>query len=389
MLPIFAGHTINMGGQLVDIIVLSVGLIVGVVVLGRLILNPIIKLVARLKSKEAILLAVMLIIVGCAALLQLVNLPMGLGAFLAGMILSETVYRHQIKADMSPYTILFMAFFFVTLGMSLDLNLLQSNAAVIGFGLLALIAIKIAAIYIVARVRDVRRHDAFLMALVLAQGGEFGLLILQTMRTGGIHAVPTTASEILIAIIVLSIMMTPILVALYTRVRHSKGLFSRQNAKKNDGIDMAHPEIIICGFGRVGQIMAKMFAQHNITYAAIDSDIDTVMLGRDAGYNVFYGDTGNVEILKQAGLAKRKTHAVVLALNNAWNAKSTVRAIKQITPRVKIFARARNMEEMKILHTEGVKEALPETVESSFRLGFAVLEDRPSSGNISTIFFGA
>ncbi len=375
MLPIFAGRTMNMGGQLVDIIVMSAGLIIGVLVLGRLIFNPIMRMISKLKSKEATLLAVMLLIIGAAALVQMTGLPMGLGAFLAGMVLSETVYRHQIKADISPYAILFMAFFFIALGMGLDIALLRDNILIVAFGLCALVLVKLIAIYIVARVRHVRRHDAFLMAMILAQGGEFGLLILQTMKTGGIQAIPTAHSEILIAIIILSIMTTPILVGAYMYMRRSGGLFSKSAAKKINKDKTSNPEVIICGFGRVGEIMAKMFQLNGISYAAIDNDIDAVMLGRDAGYNVFYGDAGNKDILREVGLKPRKTRAVVLALNNGWNAKNTVRAVREISPRVKMFARARNLDEMNLLRHEGVFEALPETVESSFRLGFAVLEN--------------
>jgi voltage-gated potassium channel Kch len=117
-----------------------------------------------------------------------------------------------------------------------------------------------------------------------------------------------------------------------------------------------------------------MLAVERIPYAAIDMDVDAVVRGRDAGYNVFYGDTSNPEILTQMGLGPRKTRAVVVALNNAWSAKSTVRAIRQIAPNMKIFARARNRDESALLRDEGVTEALPETIESSFRLGFSVLE---------------
>lgn len=374
MLPIFAGRTINLGGQVIDILVMSVGLILGVVIVGRLLFNPLMRLVSKLKSKEASLLVIMLNIILWAVVFGYIGLPMGLGAFLAGMLFSETIYRHQIKADISPYAIMFMSFFFIALGLGLDLNLLRDNWIMLVIGVAGLLVVKIAAIYMVARVRNVAGRSAFLMALILAQGGEFGLLILQTMKDGGISAVPGASGEILTAIIILSMLIAPLLLCLYDIVHRSGKLFSSRNSKKINGEKIVTPAVIICGFGRVGQIMAKMMVMQNVSYVAIDMDVDAVMRGRDDGYNVFYGDTSDAVLLRAMGLTPRKTRAVIIALNNAWKSKSTVRAVRSIAPNVKLFARARNLEEMNVLQGEGVSEALPETVESSFRLGFSVLE---------------
>jgi glutathione-regulated potassium-efflux system ancillary protein KefC len=383
MLPVFAGRSFNLGASVVDVLVLSIGLILGVVVVGRLLLNPLMRAVTRLKSKEVFLLAIMLNIILWAVALQLLGLPPELGAFLAGMLLSETIYRHQIKAEISPYATLFMAFFFIALGMGLDMRALGGNWMIVLGGAIALIAIKFAAIYIVARVRNIGSRDAFLIALILAQGGEFGLLILQTMKSSGIDAIPFVHGEILTAIIVLSIMATPILLIIFDRLQKAGKMFPSAKSKKlNSSLPPSQkPEVLICGFGRVGQIIARMLESQNIPYAAIDLNVDSVMTGREGGFSVYYGDTSNADVLRDMGLAPRKTRAVVVALDNAWVAKSTVRAIRTVAPKARIFARARNMEESKILVAEGVKEAFPETIESSFRLGYDVLENVGVSGD--------
>ncbi|MDR1338372.1 MAG: cation:proton antiporter [Rickettsiales bacterium] len=375
MLPVFAGKSFNLGASVVDVLVLSVGLILGVVVVGRFVLNPLMRAVARIKSRELFLLTIMLNIIVWAVVLQLTGLPPELGAFLAGMLLSETIYRHQIKAEISPYATLFIAFFFIALGMGLDLNMLARNWMVVAGGVVALVAIKFAAIYIVARVRHIRSRDAFLIALILAQGGEFGLLILQTMKSSGINAIPFVHGEILIAIIVLSIMVTPLLLAVFDVLQKSGKLFPNAKTKKENSklLPDAQPQVLICGFGRVGRIIAQMLESQGIPYAAVDLNVDSVMMGRENGFKVYYGDTSNAAVLRDMGLAPRRTRAVVLALDNAWVAKSTVRAVKTIAPRVKIFARARNMAESKVLMAEGVKGAFPETIESSFRLGYDLL----------------
>ncbi len=373
MFPVFAGKSFNLGATAIDIFVLSAALILGVVIVGRFILNPLMKLVAKLKSKEAFLLAIMLNITAWAIVMDLIGLPVGLGAFLAGMLLSETIYRHQISADISPYSMLFLAFFFISLGMSLNLPFLGQSWYIILAGVLGLLVVKFIAIFMVARVRNVPAPEAATIALVLAQGGEFGLLMLQTMKTSGIDALPQMHQEILTAIIVLSIMLTPIVLAVFDLLRKSGKLFSNQPLSKPESKeDEQKPEVIICGFGRVGQIVAQLLTSENIPYVAIDLDVNTVMLGRERGFNVVYGDTRNADVLRDLGLTRR-TRAVVVALDNAANASDTVLTIHGISPKVKIFARARNLADSKALLKLGVAEAQPETIESSFFLGCGVL----------------
>lgn len=338
MLPVFAGKSFNFGASAIDILVLSIALIVGVVVVGRLILNPLMRLVAKLKSKEAFLLAVMLTIILCVFAAQWMGLPAGLGAFLAGMLLSETIYRHQVNAEINPYTILFLAFFFIALGMGLNIDFLGRNWYVVLGGVAGLIAIKFIAIFMVARVRHVSVPDASMIALILAQGGEFGLLLLQTMKISGIDALPQGHQEILTAIIIVSIMLTPILVFVFDRLRRAGKILSRYPLRTADDIDKsAHPAVIICGFGRVGQTVAAMMAAEKIPYVAIDLDVNSVMLGREHGFNVAYGNTCSDAVLRDFGLAPRRTRAVVVALDNVAHARDTIQTVRNIAPRVKIL----------------------------------------------------
>ena len=211
MLPVMTGKSINLGATAIDILVMSVGLILGVIIVSKFIINPLMHLVTKIKSQEAFVLAVMVNIVVWALVLQKIGLPPALGAFLAGMLMSETVYRHQVNASIEPYSTLFLAFFFIVLGMGLDIPFLTSHYGLVLLGVGGLVLIKFCALYIVARVRHVSAKDATLMSLILAQGGEFGLLILQTMKTSGIKAIPYEHQEILTAIIIISIMLTPIL----------------------------------------------------------------------------------------------------------------------------------------------------------------------------------
>ncbi len=375
MLPVFSGKSFNLGATAIDVAVISVALVLGVVVVGRFIMNPLLRLVSKLQSKEAFLLVVMLNIIIWAVLLDIMGLPAGLGAFLAGMLMSETIYRHQITATISPYSMMFMAFFFITLGMGLDLALLRDNWYVVLLGLLGLVVVKFIAIFIVARVRHVSVPESGMIALLLAQGGEFGLLMLQTIKTSGINAIPSAHGEILSAIIILSIMTTPILLWVHDRLKRAGKLnFSRFSRALDTAESDIKPDVIICGFGRVGQIVAQMLAAKKIPYVALDLDVSAVMVGRERGFNVVYGDTTNPEVLQKIGLKTRGVRGVVVALDNAYTARKTVLTIKSLTPRMKIFARARNLSDSRVLLKEGVMTAMPETIESSFFLGHAILQ---------------
>ncbi|MDW2995783.1 MAG: cation:proton antiporter [Alphaproteobacteria bacterium] len=374
MLPVLTGKTFNLGAAAIDVAVISVALVVSVIVIGRFIMTPLLRQVAKLKSKEAFLLAVMLNIVIWAVLVDLMGLPSGLGAFLAGMLMSETIYRHQITAEISPYAIMFLALFFVSLGMGLNLDLILSNWYIVLGGLIGLIVIKFVAIFMVARVRGVNVPDATMIALILAQGGEFALLMLQTMKSSGIEAIPTPHKEILTAIIVLSIMATPLLLFLHDYMQRKGKLFPQKTLRNiNDEEQQIKPDVIVCGFGRVGQTVCQMLDAQDVPYVAIDLDVNAVMMGREQGFNVVYGDATNTDVLRDFGLHPRKIKSVVVALDNATTARKTILTIKSIAPRIKIFARARNLADSKILIAEGVDVAMPETIESSFFIGYSVL----------------
>lgn len=382
MLPVMAGKSINLGASVIDILVMSLGLILGVVVVAKFILNPLLHVVAKIQSHEALVLAIMVNIAVWAVVLDLMGLPPALGAFLAGMLMSETVYRHQINASIEPYATLFLSFFFIVLGMGINLPFLESHWEMVLVGVIGLVLIKFFALYMVARVRHVSGREAALMSLILAQGGEFGLLILQTMKTNGISAIPMEHQEILTAVIIVSIMLTPILLLVYDRISRFKKLFnSKINKNLTERINDETPTVIICGFGRMGQIIAQMLNAEHISYVAIDANVDQVILAREKGYNVIYGESNKESILLAAGLKPRKTRAVVISLNDEIIAHEIVHTLNTISPHMKIFARAHSLKSSKELLDMGVKYATPEIIESSFILGSAVLKSIGLSEN--------
>ena len=374
MLPVMTGKSINLGATAIDILVMSLGLILGVIIVSKFIINPLMHLVTKVKSHEAFVLAVMVNIVVWALVLQKIGLPPALGAFLAGMLMSETVYRHQVDASIEPYATLFLAFFFIVLGMGLDLPFLTKHYGMVLLGVGGLVLIKFFALYIVARVRRVSAKDATLMSLILAQGGEFGLLILQTMKTNDIKAIPYEHQEILTAIIVISIMLTPILLFVHDWLLRRGFIFAGKSDKKlSESMTQDTPVVIISGFGRMGQIIAQMLETSKIPYVAIDSNVDEVIMARESGYNVIYGDSRKKSILEAVGFKPSKTRAVVVAVNNESIVRDIVETWRTMSPKTKIFARAHNLKSANDLLAMGVKSATPEIIESSFMVGSDVL----------------
>ena len=382
MLPVMAGKSINLGASAIDVLVMSLGLILGVVIVSKFLINPLMRVVAKLQSHEVFVLAIMVNIAIWAAILQIMGLPPALGAFLAGMLMSETIYRHQVNAVIEPYAILFLAFFFIVLGMGINLPFLADHWVMVLVGVSGLVIIKFFALFMVARVRNMSAREATLMSLILAQGGEFGLLILQTMKINGITAIPAEHQEILTAIIIVSIMMTPILLLIHDQLLKAGKIFSGTDNKKiSEPIADVVPEVIICGFGRMGQIVAQMLETENINYVAIDGNVDEVVMAREKGYNVIYGESRRKTILLEAGFKARKTRAVVIALNDEAVAVDIVQTLHSMSSNVKIFARAHSLKTSKQLVELGVKLATPEIIESSFIIGANVMRGLGFSAN--------
>lgn len=374
MLPVMTGKSINLGASAIDILVMSIGLILGVIIVSRFIINPLMHVVAKIQSQEAFVLAIMVNIAVWAVVFNMMGLPPALGAFLAGMLVSETVYRHQINALVEPYATLFLAFFFIVLGMGLDIPFLKSHWNMILIGCVGLVLIKFFALYIVARVRHVSIRESTLMSLILAQGGEFGLLILQTMKTNNIEAIPSEHQEVLIAIIIVSIMTTPILLLIYDGLLKSGKIFNKSSNKKLSIAQKEEiPTVIICGFGRMGQIVAQMLETENISYTAIDANVDNVVMAREAGYNVIFGDSRKKRILLDAKFRASKTRAVIIAVNNASVTADIVETVRSMSKKTKIFARAHNLKTSQELLALGAKCATPEIIESSFTVGENVM----------------
>jgi CPA2 family monovalent cation:H+ antiporter-2 len=340
-----------------------------IVVVGRYLLRPLLRLVARTGGADFFMAATLLIAVGTGAIASVAGISMTLGAFIAGLILAETEYRRAIEAVIEPFKGLLLGTFFLVVGLKLDLDMLIA-APLYTLGVaLGLVALKSAIVYGLARAFRVNRGAALESAMLLGPCGEFGFVIAGSALAAGLIDNPTNAN------IVLVVTLTMIAIPFVARLGQRLTLAMRQKAKAaavDTPLPMDHePRVIIAGFGRVGRLIASMLEEHRIPYLAIDSDADLIARERKTGAAVYFGDAANAGFLERCGLSEAR--ALAVTMDNAVRADEVVRVARALRGDLKIIARARDERHAQRLYGCGVTEAVPETVESSLQLGEALL----------------
>lgn len=312
----------------------GLGTILAVVVVGRFILDYLLRLVARSGVKEAMTAAALLTVVGVTLIMQQADLPASLGAFIAGALLAESGYRHQLEADIAPFEGLLLGMFFAAVGMSLDLRLLVSSPGLIFCMTIALIAIKASILYVLGRLQGLESGPSRRMAFALAQGGEFAFVLLSVATTNKIFG--KSVADLLTVVVTLSMAMTPILLMLERRFFPQ----SAPAANAYDALPDSDDHVVIAGFGRFGQITARVLRAKKIPFTALDINAEQIELVRRFGNTAFYGDATRPEILEAAQIGKAR--AFVLAIDNVEASMQIAEHVKARYPHVKIYARARD-----------------------------------------------
>ena len=344
----------------------AIAIIIGV---GRYLLRPLLRLVARTGSSDLFMAAALLIAVGAAAAASLAGISMTLGAFIAGLMLAETEYRRAIEAVIEPFKGLLLGTFFLVIGLKLDLDTLFANP-LYTLGMAAgLILIKGAIIYVLARLFRVNRGAALESAMLLGPCGEFGFVIAAAALSYGLIADPTSRN------IMLLVTLTMIAIPVLARFGQSLTRSLRQRAAAA-AVQTVLPEdnearVIIAGYGRVGHLVASMLEEHNIPCLAVDADADLVTRENNAGGKAYYGDATNAAFLKRCGLMEAR--ALAITMDNPVRVDEVVRVARLLRSDLKIIARARDERHAQRLYAVGVTEAVPETIESSLQLGEALL----------------
>jgi glutathione-regulated potassium-efflux system ancillary protein KefC len=313
----------------------ALGLIILLVLAGRFLIRPIFRLIASTRSREVFTAAALFIVLGVAALMQQVGLSAALGTFLAGVLLADSEYRHELEANIEPFKSLLMGLFFIAVGMSVNVGLIiQRPIELIGIAVMYLSA-KSAVIYFVGRLFNLKHENSKMMALNIAQGGEFAFVIFGIAA----HAmlVDPSTIDMLTAVITLSMALNPILILLNEYVARVK---VGRTEKRYDEIKDETPDVIIAGFGRFGQIFARVLRAQNIPFVAMDHDAQQIELVRKFGNKVYYGDVTRVDLLEAAGAAKAKYF--ILAIDDMEASLQTAKIIRERFPNLKLFVRARN-----------------------------------------------
>ena len=312
----------------------GLGLIAVVVVVGHFVLDYLLRLVALTRVKEAMTAAALLTVVGVTILMQLAGLSASLGAFIAGALLAESSYRHQLEADIQPFEGLLLGLFFTAIGMTIDIRLLLDEPVIILTLVAGLIVIKTLILYVLGRWQGLQPGPARRLGLVLSQGGEFAFVLFTVGYAAG--SLTSENTELLTIIVALSMAATPILLKLESLLsRRRKGPApTYETPPDNDG------HVIIAGFGRVGQIVARILTAKRIPFTALDISAEQVEFVRRFGAQAFYGDASRPEILEAADA--HRARAFVLAIDDVEHSLRIAEIVRQNFPDLPIYARARD-----------------------------------------------
>lgn len=349
--------------QLLKVIAVIGGLVIG----GRVLLRPVLRMASRFGSEETFVVAALLLVIGAATLMHWAELSMGLGAFLAGMLLADSEYRHELEASINPFKGLLLGLFFISVGMSADFGLLLSDAPLLAFGVVTLVLVKVVGLYGVGRLLGLPHATARNLCLVLAQGGEFAFVLFHAAV--GVDALPAVVEDRLIMIVILSMVVTPFLFLLGDALTRRDE--ARQPTPDFDEIDTDANPVIVAGFGRVGQMIGRILHMRGIAFTALERDAEHVDLVRRFGNRIYYGDPGSLETLRAARADEAKL--LVLALDDVEMSVRCAELVRRHFPNLKVYARARNRAHALRLMDIGVDYLIRETLVSSLELGHAVL----------------
>lgn len=341
--------------------------ILGLVVGGRYLVRPALRIIAKSGMREIFTAFALLLVIAISLLMQWVGMSMALGAFMAGVLLADSEYRHALETDLEPFKGLLLGLFFIAVGMSVDFGVFLSKPWLILGLVLGFLAIKLAVLFALSFRFGIARGQRWLFAFLLSQGGEFAFVVFGAAAAARVFA-PETGS-ILVAVVALSMVSTPLLLVLYDKVLEPR--YRGQNRREPDAIDANEGHVIIAGFGRFGQIIGRLLIANRVKLTVLDHDPDQIELLRRFGLKVFYGDATRVDLLHAAGAAKAR--ALVLAIDDIDDSLALADAVRENFPDLPILARARNVTHYYQLMDRGVTVIERETFESALQLGRRVL----------------
>jgi glutathione-regulated potassium-efflux system protein KefB len=344
---------------------IAVGAIAALVVAGRWLLNPMFRILADAHAREVMTAAALLVVLGAALAMQITGLSMAMGAFLAGVLLSESTFRHQLEADIEPFRGILLGLFFLSVGMSLDLALIARAWPLIVSGVLAFMGAKALGIYIVARLFRASHRNGLYRATLFAQGGEFAFVLYAAATNGGIFDPSTNA--MLTAAVILSMALTPLAV-------FALRWLIPPDEQSLDGVDVPDglkASVLIIGFGRFGQVASQSLLARGIDVSIIDRDTEMIRSAADFGFKIYYGDGTRLDLLHAAGAGRAVAIAICIEDRNATD--RIVELLKAEFPLVRLLVRSYDREHALKLAAQNVDYQIRETFESAMAFGEAAL----------------
>ncbi|AFE09170.1 glutathione-regulated potassium-efflux system [Corallococcus coralloides DSM 2259] len=348
----------------------AVGAVLVVVVAGRYLLRPVFRAVASVHSQELFTATALLVVVGTASLVSAVGLSMALGAFLAGVLLSESEYRHELEADIEPFKGLLLGLFFIAVGMSVNLALLAREPLRVLALVLGLTFLKALVLYGLGRVGLKKPGSAESLAVVISQGGEFAFVLFSLAVS--FHVMDREQADLLVLVVGLSMVVTPFLSAIHERWVAPRFKHKGPQREYDVSPEEDHP-VIIAGMGRVGQVVARLLRARRIGFTAIDASAEHIDFIQRFGNQVFYGDASRLDLLRAARAEKAKVF--VLAIDDMAASLRTAQMVKEHFPHLTIYARARNREHAYRLLDMGITHLIRETFDASLAMAGDVLQE--------------
>ena len=348
-----------------------VGVIGAIVLGGRLLLRPLLRWIAKSRTPEIFTAASLLLVVGIAYLMVMVGLSMALGAFLAGVLLADSEYRSELEADIEPFKGLLLGLFFIAVGMSIDFGVLMRSPWLMAGILLGFLALKAVVIYTLAKVAGVPYQERPVFTLLLAQGGEFAFVVFQAAAGAQVFSAET--ASLLIGAVALSMLISPLLLVLVDRALLRRYAQLKPAAPPEQEIsEPQEAPVIIAGFGRYGQIVARVMLTQGIPTTVLDHSVEILEIARAFGYRVFYGDATRLDLLRIAGAEHARV--LVVAVDDPEQSLKIVTLARKHFPQLQVVARARDLTHWNALRDLGVTLVQRELFESSLESARTVLE---------------
>ncbi|HHM5696554.1 monovalent cation:proton antiporter-2 (CPA2) family protein [Pseudomonas aeruginosa] len=359
------GGQVSQGGRWIEVAT-GVGAIVGLLVAGRYLLDPLFRVLGKAKAREVMTAAALFVVLGAALLMQWGGLSMAMGAFLAGVLLSESSFRHQLEADVEPFRGILLGLFFLGVGMSLDAGIVAGNWRLIAVSVLAYMLLKMLGIFLVARLMGAGNREALERAVLMAQGGEFAFVLYAAAMAVGL--IDRHGNAILTATIILSMALTPILVMAHDRLM-PKVSPSLEGVEPPDNLSAS---VLLIGFGRFGQIVSQPLLSHGCSISIIETDPDAIRDAGDFGFKVHYGDGARLDILQVAGAANARL--IIVAVDDREASLKIAELVHTSFSQVPVLARSFDREHAIELLNAGATWQVRETFESALTLSEHALE---------------